>query len=266
RGGKAEQFMDLCRDKNPFNLENKEVVVLPKNFRSTRTIVDFNNDFFQFTSDCFSKEEHRHLFKHTSFQDPASESGGYVNLSFVEAENVEQEMEIYPQEVLKIIKDLEAQDIARSNICILTRTGKEGIAIANILSEKGIPIISYQSLLVARSPKVKFITAILGSAIEGKDKKLKLQILEFLLGEHLMKENAYHYISRRIDLENQDFFNSLKESGFEFDLNLFNGLSLYEGVEYIIRTFRLVTDSNAYVQFFLDFVYEVSQKESAGLL
>src|SRR5690606_17679450 len=81
RGGKAEQFMDLCRDKNPFNLENKEVVVLPKNFRSTRTIVDFNNDFFQFTSDCFSKEEHRHLFKHTSFQDPASESGGYVNLS-----------------------------------------------------------------------------------------------------------------------------------------------------------------------------------------
>ena len=266
RGGKAEQFMELCRDKNPFNLENKEVVVLPKNFRSTKTIVDFNNDFFKFSSACFSKEEHKHLFQHSSFQDPASESGGYVNLSFVEAENVEEEMEVYPQEVLKIIRNLEAQDIAKSNICILTRTGKEGVAIANFLSEQGISIISYQSLLVARSPKVKFITAVLGNAIEGKDKKLKLQILEYLLEYHLGEENSYEFISRRITLENQDFYDSLRGSGFDFNLNKFSGLSLYEGVEYIIRSFGLVKDSNAYVQFFLDFVYEISQKETGSLI
>src|SRR5690606_22046077 len=43
------------------------------------------------------------------------------------------------------------------------------------------------------------------------------------------------------------------------------GYYLYEAVEYIIRSFQVVTTSNAYVQFFLDFVYEVSQKDSAGL-
>src|SRR5690606_33141957 len=41
---------------------------------------------------------------------------------------------------------------------------------------------------------------------------------------------------------------------------------LYEGQEYIIRIFHLVKDSNASVQFFLNFVYEVSQKDSAGLI
>lgn len=265
RGGKAEQFMDLCREKNPFNLENKEVVVLPKNYRSTKTIVDFNNDFFQFNADCFSDEAHQHLFKHTSFQDPASQNGGYVNLRFVEAENAEEELQVYPEEVLRIIRDLEARGISKSEICILTRTGREGVAIANFLSEEGIPIISYQSLLVSRAPEVRFLTAVLRFAIEGRDKKLKLQILEFLLDQHLGNENSYEFISQRIRLENQAFFDSLQQSGFRFDMNKVNGYSLYEAVEYIIRSFQVVTTSNAYVQFFLDFVYEVSQKDSAGL-
>src|SRR5690606_15760492 len=143
--------------------------------------------------------------------------------------------------------------------------GREGVAIANFLSEEGIPIISYQSLLVSRAPEVRFLTAVLRFAIEGRDKKLKLQILEFLLDQHLGNENSYEFISQRIRLENQAFFDSLQQSGFRFDMNKVNGYSLYEAVEYIIRSFQVVTTSNAYVQFFLDFVYEVSQKDSAGL-
>nr|WP_279346992.1 3'-5' exonuclease [Gramella sp. AN32] len=42
-------------------------------------------------------------------------------------------------------------------------------------------------------------------------------------------------------------------------------LSLYESVEYIIRSFKLVQQSDAYIQFFLDFVFETAQKGANSL-
>lgn len=265
RGGKAEQFMDLCLKGNPFNIEEKKIVVLPHNYRSSKEIVDFNNDFFTYSSRCFSNVEHQNLFKDTSSQKPVNSGGGYVNLSFVDADSAEEEMQVVPEKVLEIIKDLEDKNIPKSNICILTRTGKQGIAIANFLSEHQIPIISFQSLLVSRSPEVCFITAMLQFSIEGKEKSIKLEILEFLLERKIETEDRYRYISKKIHLEDEDFINSLEEEGIAFNLKKLTDFSLYEAVEYIIRSFDLVKNSNAYVQFFMDFVYEASQKDQAGI-
>lgn len=266
RGGRAEQFMDLCKEKNPFNLENKEeVVVLPKNYRSTRTIVQFNNDFFKFASQSFSSAEHRQLFEKTSFQEPANEEEGYVNLSFVEAENVEEEMKVYPEKVLEIIQDLKSREVPMNNVCILTRTGKEGVAIANFLSERGIPIVSYESLLIARSPEVQFLSDLLAFSLDWKDSQLKLRLLQYLLDHQLKEEDQFSVIAERLQLNGQKFFDSLADFGFKFNLNRVTDYSVYEAVEYCIRSFNLSETSDAYVQFFLDFVYEVSQKETAGI-
>ena len=45
RGGKAEQFIDLFNDVNPFHID-KKIKNLPTNYRSFKEIVSFNNDFF----------------------------------------------------------------------------------------------------------------------------------------------------------------------------------------------------------------------------
>ncbi len=265
RGGKAEQFMALCGSNNPFNLENKEVVLLPHNYRSSKQVVDFNNDFFQFSSACFSNLEHQKLFKETASQEPKKQEGGYVNLSFIEAENADEEMQVYPEKVLEIIKDLQEKKVALSNICILTRRKKEGVAIASLLSENGVPVISAESLLLSQSPKVNFITAVLQFSLDGLDKNLKLLILDHLVEHIIAPGNAYKFIKERLDLDHQYFFDSLKTFGIEFDLEQVTGYSLYEAVEYIIRKFDLVQSSDAYVQSFLDYVYEVSQKENHGI-
>jgi ATP-dependent exoDNAse (exonuclease V) beta subunit len=44
-----------------------------------------------------------------------------------------------------------------------------------------------------------------------------------------------------------------------------NSLSVFEAVEYIIRSFDLGKESNAYLQFYLDFVYETAHSEGAGI-
>ena len=264
RGGKAEQFMALCREKSPFNLEEKELVVLPKNYRSAREIVNFNNDFFKFCSSCFLNENHRELFIN-SRQELVREKEGYVNISFIEAENSEEEMREYSARVLQILTDLETRNFPKSGICILTRKRKESIVLANFLSEHGIPVISAESLLLSRSPQVCFINSILQFSINGKDKSVKYEILDFLLQNLLEVEQEYQFLRRHLELEDSAFFEALKPLGINFDLEVLNSVSVYEGVEYIIRAFQLGEEPNAYLQFFLDFIYEVSQKEGAGI-
>ncbi len=264
RGGKAEQFMELCSKKNPFNLNDSSVIVLPKNYRSAQQIVDFNNKFFKFSSSCFQNVEHQKLFQQST-QELVSQKEGYVNLSFVEAENVEEEMEAYPRRVLEIIEDLSARNFPKSSICILTRKRKESIAVANFLSENGISVISAESLLLSRSPEVCFINAILQYSLNTSDKSLKFEILDFLLNHSIQVENEFQFLEKNLQPEGQAFFDNLKQYGFELDLETLNSISVYEAAETIIRSFDLVKGSNAYLQFFLDFVYETSNSEAAGI-
>lgn len=263
RGGKAEQFMDLCAGINPFQVKEK-LTPLPNNYRSAKEIVDFNNSFFKFSSDVLTHPEHQKLFSETSRQEVKITSGGYVNVSFIEAENAAAELEIYPEKVLEIIQKLESENIPKRDICILSRRKKEGYAIADFLSENNIPIISAESLLIERSPKIKFITAVLKLAVNGKDQEQKNIILEFL-SEKYAVENEFDFSLNRIKLDHQDFFDSLKEIDIHFNLKKSGEISVYEGVEYIIRSFGLVEGSDAYVQFFLDFVFEYTQKKNAGI-
>lgn len=264
RGGKAEQFMELCSEENPFNIEEKKVVVLPKNYRSSQNIVNFNNSFFNFSASVFESTEHRDLFENCR-QEPVSDLEGYVNISFVEADNAEEEMEAYPQRVLEIVRDLDSQNIPKSSICILTRKRKESVAVANYLSENGISVISAESLLLSRSPEVLFINSVLACGLDTTDQDLKFGILDFLLKGKVEAAHDYLFIKDRLGLEDQAFFDSLKPFGIDFNIDKLNALSVYEGTEYIIRSFGLIKDSNAYLQFYLDFVYETSHSKGYGI-
>ena len=264
RGGKAEQFMELCQKKHPFSIEDPKLVVLPNNYRSARTIVDFNNNFFRYASDCFLNETHRDLFLNSG-QGPISQKEGYVNISFIDAESAAEEMEAYPKRVLEIIQAQKARRQALSNICILTRTRKESVAVANFLSENAVPVISAESLLVSRSPKVAFINAVLNYCLDSTDKSLKFEILDYLLSFELEVDNQFKFLERLLQPEGQKFFEKLKPFGFNFSLEQATSVSVYEAVEYIIRSFRMDAASDAYLQFYLDFVYENSGTEAAGL-
>lgn len=263
RGGKAEQFMELCQKRHPFSIEDVEMLVLPRNYRSAKTIVNFNNSFFRFASDFFLNETHQDLFLKSS-QETVSDKEGYVNISFIEAENASEEMEVYPQRVLEIIGEVQDRGLPLSGICILTRTRRESIAVANHLSENSVAVISAESLLLARSPKVQFIIAVLQYCLDPGDKTLRFEILDHLLNSGLEVKNEFEFLMANIELEGEQFFRALNNYGISFSTEKATSVSVYEAVEYIIRAFSLKANSDAYLQFFLDFVYEVSNKEGSG--
>lgn len=60
--------------------------------------------------------------------------------------------------------------------------------------------------------------------------------------------------------KNTNFFEQIKQYNLQFDVKNFKQLPLYEKVEEIIRCFRLTDSSDAYLQFFLDIVFEQQKK------
>ncbi len=262
RGGKAEQFIDLYDEQNPFATE-KNIINLPNNYRSAEKIVEFNNSFFGFVSGKFENPVYSELFKSSS-QKVIKEFPGYVNISLLEAENKEEDLKLQPERVYEIVKDLEFQGMTKSDICVLTRTRSQSFAIAQYLSEQGISIVSSESLLVSNSPEVNFINAIFEFSLTSEDKNLKWKILNYL-NNKLNIENPHRHLEQNLGYDGCEFFDWLKEYDIFFDLSKLKALTLYEAAEYIIRSFSLIVKSDAYLQFYLDFIFEKTSKNFTGI-
>jgi len=262
RGGKAEQFIALYNKKNPFNVQ-KNLNNLPSNYRSAKEIVKFNNSFFQYVSDKFQNPLYRELFENSG-QEAKIDFPGYVNISFLESEKKEEEFEIHPERALEIIKDLDEKGFPKSDICILTRTRKESFAMANYLSERGISIVSSESLLVSNSPEVHFINSIFEFSQNPSDKNIKWDLLNYFT-KSLAVPDPHKIIADNIDKDDQEFFTWLSSYNIDFNLEEVRYLSMYEAAEYIIRTFSLIATSNAYLQFYLDYIFEKVEKNSIGI-
>ncbi|WP_026932976.1 UvrD-helicase domain-containing protein [Christiangramia echinicola] len=264
RGGRAEQLIDLSNLKiRPFQTEQK-VVNLPDNFRSGSEVVNFNNSFFKYAAASLNYPEYSDLFNNSA-QNPKKGDFGYVNIEFVEADKREEEFEIYPQKILDIIKNLDLKGFNRKDICILTRRRSEGVAVAEFLSEHSVSVVSSETLLLSQSPEVRFIVDLLYFSVNPQDDQLKLRLFDYLATRFLPEDHAHRVLVENLEKNGKAFFDWIQEYELEFDMNEIKRMSLYESVEYIIRSFNLVKDSNAYIQFFLDFVFETAQKTSNGL-
>ncbi len=264
RGGKAEQFIELGSDKeNPFHIA-KEIKNLETNFRSYSEIIIFNNSFFQHTANFLQNESYKKLFIEGNTQLENAKKGGFVSLSFLKKEVDKDEKKIqYPRKVLEKINQLK-EYFSLSEICILTRTRKDGIAVANYLSEKNINIISSETLLLQNSAKVAFIIDVLKVLQNPSDEETRFEMLYFL-HQHLEIKNPKHiFFNAFAKADNETILESLKSYGVLFEVSTFYQLPFYEKIEEIIRGFHLVNSSDAYVQFFLDIVLE-QQRKGTGI-
>ncbi len=260
RGGKAEQFISLGSDvENPFHIP-KEIKTLETNYRSYTEVIDFNNQFFQHTSNFLQNEDYKQLFIEGNKQLTTTKKGGFVSLSFLDKkEEKEDEVLKYPKKILETIKSLEA-DFSLNEICVLVRKKKDGIAVANYLSENGINIISSETLLLQNSSKVNFIIDVLKVIQHPNDKETLLELLYFLYDHLQLKMDKHAFISEMIHQSNEAIFKQLINYQLSFDLLTFHQLPFYEKVEEIIRSFKLINSSDAYVQFFLDVVLEQQRR------
>ena len=263
RGGRAEQFIDLYSGGNPFHID-KTVRNLPSNYRSFKSIVEFNNTFFNHISEfAFSNPQHQHIYEN-AHQELIFENEGYVDLSFLTIDN-EDKNEVYCEAVLNSIRKAELNGFLLKDICIIVRRKKEGIAIAEYLSGKNYSIISSETLMLKNSPEVNFIANILTLVIQPNNDEVKMEVLSYLAEHQLTLNDKHEFFSQLIHNDIFTLFDALKDFGYEFDFTRFLQLPIYEAIESIVRQFKLNTSSNAYIQFFLDEVLDYSQKYNTSL-
>lgn len=264
RGGKAEQFIGLTNDDNPFFVP-KKIEELPTNYRSFSEIIEFNNSFFQFLSAHLKNETYKQLYLNGNQQLLNTKKGGFVQFSFLpEGMTALEKDETYGEKILQIIKNLNGK-FTKDEICILTRTRKQGVAIANFLTDNDIDIISSETLLLQYSDKVNFIIDLLKLIVQPKDKEAKFSILLFLYYHLKITNDKHEFVTDFIDLDNLLFFEKLINYNVNFNTDTYQSLTFYESIEYIIRVFNLTADSDAYLQFFLDVILEFSTKKSEGI-
>ena len=265
RGGKAEQFIKLGseeqkeRSSNPFQTL-KQVKGLDTNFRSYSEIIDFNNSFFQFVSGYFQNPMYQQLFVDGNKQNTTQKQGGFVSIDFLEKIESKEENDLkFAKKTHEIITNLDP-GFSRKEVCVLVRRKKDGVAVANYLSEKGIEIISSETLLLQNSKKVNFIIDVLQVIQHPKDQETWLNVVYFLYN-HLNIKTGKHLFINSFEIKNgEDFFTLISNYAVQFDLVEFSKLPFYEKIEEIIRAFHLSKESDAYIQFFLDVVFEQQKK------
>jgi ATP-dependent exoDNAse (exonuclease V) beta subunit len=271
RGGKAEQFIELSKDKNPFNNPDKKLFTLDTNYRSYSQVIDFNNKLFYYLSSEFNNADYKDLYENHSRQEENNKKGGYVNISFIpkiettlEDEESLDKIEMYLKATLKTIEKVKNERFEYQEIVILTRKRAQGIALANYLIENNIPIISSETLMIKNSTDVQMIINVLRYLHNNSDIKAKAGFLLYIANQFQTNMDVHDFIARGKE--------KVKENEFElwlseFDISLsFQDIrkkSLYEAVEIIVSKFQL--KSHAYVQYFIDIVLERDIRNQAGI-
>jgi ATP-dependent exoDNAse (exonuclease V) beta subunit len=274
RGGKAEQFIDLSKNHNPFNNPEKKLFHLDKNYRSYSEVIDFNNKLFYFLSSEFTNLDYQDLYENHSHQKENSKLGGYVNISFIpkpekseDDEDALDKNELYLLATLNTIEKAKKQGFDYQEIVILTRKRSQGIAIANYLTEQNIPLLSSETLMIQNSSDVQMIINVLKYLKNSADIEAKSYFLLYI-ANHVQNELPVHdFIAKgKEKTQEEEFEKWLTEFDISLSFQDIRKKSLYEAVEIIVSKFLSPTLSgNSYIQYFIDIVLERDVRNQAGI-
>ena len=256
RGGNVDQFISLLDKGNPFQVK-KEVHCLSKNYRSCKTIVDFNNKLYTTLKGTLAYEENKNLFGEKAYQEMVNEKEGLVNLDFfipIEGEN------LYLNYLLKRVNNCISDGFTFSDMAILVRKKAQAQEIAHALSKEGIPFISSDSLLLSGSNYVEFLIGLFVLKENTDDIVYKKNHLSFLYDLKERKIDKHNFILENLSLPLFEFW---KIEGIDFNFSLFEEITLFSVAEVAIEVFFNLVYEDPFLNDFLDLVYDFSLQEKS---
>lgn len=272
RGGEVEQFALLPEvfrhNNNPLVLEREQALrrnhnpqVLDKNYRSKREIIEFNNSIFRTLSNKLN-DKFKSIYETLEQGFNPENSGGYVQVEFLDAEK-EEMREQNLERTYTIIQDLLQQNFQLRDIAILVRKNTDGSDIANYLSNKGIEVISSDSMLLSNSAEVNFIYSLLRYLNNTSDQIIQAELLEYLVASKRLENTDINELL--VENKQKDFLSTIKKVCPDFNSYTLSKMALYELCEELVRLFKLNIIPNAYIQFYLDEVLNYSIKQNNNL-
>jgi ATP-dependent exoDNAse (exonuclease V) beta subunit len=288
RGGKAEQFIELSKkdnpydvNQNPFSNKDKGVFRLERNYRSYSEVISFNNAFFEGLSNKFENVDYQDLYLNHSYQELNDKKGGFINISFIEVPKEEEDdfsfgfddedgvysakTKYYLSKTLETIEKVVSEGFNYKDIVLLTRKKADGVSLANFLTEQSVPILSSETLLIQNATEVKLIINVLQYLKSNKDQESKARFLYFI-AKYKQSELAIHdFIIETKDLSEKALEAYLNSISIAISFKDCRKKSLYEVVEIIVSTFIKEKANTSYVQYFLDLVLERDSKTQASI-
>lgn len=262
RGGDVQQFTQLINAQTDLPVK-PTILNLGSNFRSRETIVNFNNQFFEMAAAQMKSPLIKDIYKKEKLgQQPVNQKQGLVSISFIKAQNKTEENNLYSVEVHKRITKTIAQGFQLKDICVLVRTKAQGVILANYLQSQGIKIISSETLLINTNPKVIQLTSFLKYLLDPLDLDAKYQFLS-LHCQHQSIALDYASLKALIAKPFDAFIGDLENFNIKVNPEKIKRLGVYAAVEYALQCLQL--NGNAFLQFFLDEVFQFSQNKTNSL-
>jgi ATP-dependent exoDNAse (exonuclease V) beta subunit len=251
---------------------------LNTNRRSKKNIVEFNNKFFEYIKQAFTQfNPNLPQFFREVEQQAAGKEGGQVVIFRIESEgktDKKTKQEAVFSKTFEIVERVKEQGYAYADIALLVRNNAEGAFLAEKFIEKGVPVISSESLLLSSSAVINFMISFFELLKNFQQPNLKFHILLFLEKQYKQKtqlsgQDYLDFATPSNALEEQIFETFLRER-FQVKISLasLRRLSLYELAEELIRNFDLYNISNQqlYTQKFLDVVFDFTHKKNGNLV
>jgi len=259
---------DISQSNIPPRLE-----FLDTNYRTVEEIVHFNNTFFEQAAQLLSlglqniDVERQDIFQ-MAYEKVAQKARyhkegfpGWVSVEFFKHPSPKDEMPPWQEQaldrLLEILQDLPEQGFQLGDVCLLVRTNRDGITIAEFLQKHDISVVSAESLLLISDPKVRFLLALL-AYINQEDDPIAAAALRYYYGQiHEGHPPDHGVFTTSSHLEDKVVPPEIREK--------LRQKSVYECVEQAIALFPDLQTPNAYLTGFLNVVLEFTASVDASI-
>ncbi len=275
RGGEVGQIAALPKvygSETDYLLKEREVAIgnygtevhtLQKNYRSRKEVIDFNNALYKQLLE-LPELKNKSIYEDYFQEQGRNSDGGFVSIEFLK-ENEEEELSIHDyrcQRVEQIVNDVLQRGYNYKDVAVLTRSNANASVIASYLVERGIKVVSPESLLIDNSPKVKLLLSVFRYLDRKDDHIARAEILHY---SHLLLNKEIHYEQLEYKGSSAEFEKEVsKEISISFDSTEFFTGRLSDLTQQLIHLFNL-NDDDPFLQFFADEVLLYTSRYGSGI-
>lgn len=277
KNGVAEQFVELPQIYNPESIgeielksqlfkQMGETYSLEDNWRSSPTIVNFNNSFFEELKKKLSTTSMS--FYNSVHQNPKSKLNGKIVIQSKETKKAEK---LLLPKIIEWIEECRIDGFQLGDICLLGGTNKDCNDWALGLTEAGYKVVSADSLLIDSNLKVQLTIAYLNWRFKPSNESAKKQFAELFFRQRMDSYDDYKvFIEEKISAKGKRYrvFNekAFIEKHFKNYIEFFFKYeSIYDLVQGFYRIMHLNELENPYLHHLADVVYDFELKKGPHL-
>ena len=277
KNGIAEQFVALPAIYNPSNdpkisatssyfQKMGSIETLDNNWRSSPTIVDFNNRFFEEFRTQLPEETA--VFYNAVHQHPMNNRNGYI---FIESREEKDTNDAIVAQLIEWIESCINDGYAPSELCILGRRNRECNAWAVALDQAGYKVVSADSLIIDTSAEVRLTISYLKWRLKPSGENEKKQFAELFLRLRHKSYDVYRKYLKEGTTQSGRRFRYFDDSSFlqeHFESKerfFFKFEHIYELIQGFYRIADLHELENPYLHHLADWAHEFGLNRGPNL-